>query len=176
MLAGSIATAPGGLVALLARTMPPGARAALDVPLGYDLRPFVPSAADRAAGDALIARLRAAPGEVFVPFHNFYGHLAGKRTYLHALNLGDLQVAGLGPPRDLVDAIRGRGFALVVLDVEHDRLKALDPAPGRLEAEAFAQFPRLAGNYEITERIDGPRVFSGGDFQPAWLARPRPSP
>jgi hypothetical protein len=175
MLAGSIAIAPGGLVALLARMMPESARAALEVPLGYDLRPFVPKAADRAAGDALITRLRATPGEVFVPFHNFYGHLAGKRTYLHALNLGELQLAGLGPPRDLVDAIRNRAFALIVLDAERDRLKALDPAAqGGLEAEAFAEFPRLAGNYEITEHIDGPRVFSGGDFQPAWLARPRP--
>ncbi len=176
MLAGSIATAPGGLVALVARMMPESGRAVLEVPLGYDLRPFVPKAADRAAGDALVARLRATPGEVFVPFHSFYGHLAGKRTYLHALNLDELQLAGLGPPRDLVDAIRTRAFALIVLDAEHDRLKALDPAAqGGLEAEAFAQFPRLAGNYEISEHIDGPRVFSGGDFQPAWLARPRPS-
>ena len=175
LLAGSIAAAPGGLVALVARMMPESVRAALEVPLGYDLRPFVPGAADRAAGDALIARLRATPGEVFVPFHSFYGHLAGKRTYLHFESLGELQQAGLGPPRDLVDAIRDRAFALIVLDAERDRLQALDPAvQGALEAEAFAEFPRLAGNYEITERIDGPRVFSGGDFQPAWLVRPRP--
>ena len=176
LLAGSIASAPGGLVALMARMMPEDARVALEVPLGYDLRSFVPSASDRAKGDALIARLRATPGEVFVPFHSFYGHLAGKRTYLHYASLAELHLAGLGPPRDLVDAIRGRAFALVVLDVERDRLKALDPAPGGLEAEAFAQFPRLSGNYEVTEHIDGPRVFSGGDFLPAWLARPRRPP
>jgi hypothetical protein len=174
LLAGSIASAPGGLVALAARMMPESARAALAVPLGYDLRPFVPTAADRAAGDALIARLRATPGEAFVPFHSFYGHLAGKRTYLHAAALAEFHLAGLGPPRDLVDAVRGQAFSLVVLDVEHPRPDALDAAQERLLLEqALGQFPRLAGNYEVIERLHGPRMLSGGPFRPWWLARPR---
>ena len=173
LLAASIAAAPGGLVALIARMMPAGARAALELPLGYDLRSVIPARADRAAGDALLARTRATPGEVFIPFHSFYGHLAGKNTYLHNAALAELHLAGLGPPRDLVDAIRAKAFSLVVLDVENDRLRALDPARGDPAAEALGQFPRLGANYEITERIDGPRVVTGGDFQPAWLARPR---
>jgi hypothetical protein len=174
LLAASIACAPGGLIAVVARMIPAGPRTALDVPLGYDLRPFIPTPDDRARGDALIARLRATPGEVFIPFHSFYGHLAGKTTYLHQAALAELHLAGLGPPRDLVDAIRGRAFALVVLDVENDRLRALDPARGDPEGEALGQFPRLGANYAVTERIDGPRVVTGGDFQPAFLARPRP--
>jgi hypothetical protein len=173
-LAASIACAPGGLVAASARLLPDGVRTELQVPQGYDPRPYVPSAADRAAGDHLIARLRVTPGEVFVPYHSFYPHLAGKSTYLHAMNLADLERAGLGPPRDLVEAIRGRAFALVVLDLEHERPEALDPATAtRLEEETLGQFPRLAGNYELGERIRGPRVFSGGAFRPCCLAVPR---
>src|SRR5205807_898751 len=69
--------------------------------------------------DALVARLRAAPGPVFVPFHPFYARRAGKPPTLHAQNLADINaIAGLGTPRDLVEAIRARALALVVLDVE----------------------------------------------------------
>jgi 4-amino-4-deoxy-L-arabinose transferase-like glycosyltransferase len=175
LLAGSIASAPGGLVALVARALPSGARPQLELPLGYDLRAYVPSAADRAAGDALIARLRATPGEVFVPYHSFYGHLAGKRTYLHAMNLADLQRAGIGPPRDLVEAIRTRAFALVVLDLEQEGPAELEPAvAARREEDTLGEFPRLLGNYRLAERISGPRPFSGGAFRPCCLAVPRP--
>jgi len=175
LLASSIASAPGGLVALLARVLPERARPQLELPLGYDLRPFVPSTADRTSGDALIARLRAAPGEVFVPYHSFYAHLAGKDTYLHAMNLADLQGAGFAPPRDLVEAIRGRRFALVVLDLEYEDLQEREPtAAASREEDTLGLFPRLAGNYRLAERISGPRTFSGGAFRPCCLAVPRP--
>jgi hypothetical protein len=175
LLAASIASAPGGVVALVAQALPESARPQLELPLGYDLRPYVPSARDRAAGNALIARLRATHGEVFVPYHSFYAHLAGKSTYLHAMNLADLQRAGFGPPRDLVEAIRGHAFALVVLDLEHEGHQELEPATAaRREEETLGQFPRLAGNYQLSERVCGPRVFSGGAFRPCCLAVPRP--
>jgi hypothetical protein len=42
------------------------------------------------------------------------------------------------------------------------------------EAEALGQFPRLAGNYEIAERIDGPRVITGAPVRPRLLLVPKP--
>ena len=63
--------------------------AGLALPVGYDPRAFVPTAADRRQGDLLIARLRAASGPVFVPFHPFYARRAGKTPSLHAMNLAD---------------------------------------------------------------------------------------
>ena len=87
----------------------PGSR----FPLGYDPRALVPTAADRRAGDALVARLRATPGEVFVPFHPFYALRAGKAPSLHAQNLADINaIPDLGTPRELIEAIRARAFAL----------------------------------------------------------------
>jgi hypothetical protein len=104
---------------------------------------------------------------VFVPFHPFYALRAGKAPSLHAQNLADINaIPDLGTPRELIEAIRARAFALVVLDVE-----AEGPAA---EAEAMGQFPRLAGNYEVAERIEGPRVITGAPVRPRLLLVPKP--
>jgi len=164
LMAASVAGAPGGFVWAADRLWP---SAGLALPVGYDPAAHVPDASDRARGDALLARLRATAGTVFVPFHPFYAWRAGKTPSLHAMNLADLNaIPGLGTPRDLVEAIRARAFALVVLDVEGE-------GPGA-EAEAIGQFPRLAGNYEVAERIEGPRVFSGAPVRPRLLLVPKP--
>jgi hypothetical protein len=164
LLALSVAAAPGGLVWAADRLWP---RAGLGLPLGYDPRAFVPTAADRVKGDVVIARLQAVAGPVFVPFHPFYAHRAGKRPTLHAQNLADINaIADLGTPRELIEAIRGRLFDLVVLDVEGEGEAAASAAIG--------QFPRLAGHYEVRERIDGPRVFSGAPVRPRLLLVPKP--
>jgi len=164
LLALSVAVAPGGLVWAADRLWP---RAGFALPIGYDPRALVPSATDRQQGDALIARLRGTPGAVFVPFHPFYALRAGKAPTLHAQNLADINaIPDLGTPRDLIEAIRMRAFDLVVLDVE-----AEGPAA---EAEAIGQFPRLAGHYEVKERIDGPRVVSGAPVRPRLVLVPKP--
>jgi hypothetical protein len=164
LLALSVAVAPGGLVWAADRLWP-GAGFAL--PIGYDPRALVPTPADRQQGDALVARLRATPGAVFVPFHPFYALRAGKTPTLHAQNLADINaIPDLGTPRDLIEAIRARAFDLIVLDVE-----AEGPAA---EVEAIGQFPRLAGHYEVNGRIDGPRVISGARVRPRLLLVPRP--
>jgi len=164
LMTASVAGAPGAFVWAADRLWP---SAGLALPIGYDPRAYVPDASDRGAGEALIARLRATPGDVFVPFHPFYAWRAGKAPSLHAMNLADLNaIPGLGTPRDLVESIRSHAFALIVLDTEGE-------GPGA-EAEAMGQFPRLAGNYEIAERIEGPRVFSGAPVRPRLLLVPRP--
>jgi hypothetical protein len=161
LLALSILLAPGGLVWAADCAWP---AAGLSLPLGYDPRTLLPTAADRRAGDALVARLRATPGPVFVPFHTFYPVLAGKEATLHAMSIADLSRAGLGTPRDLVEAIRGRKFDLVVLDVE-------DGPRTAAEAE---DVPRLRGHDAIVERIQGPRVVSGAPVWPRLVLAPKP--
>lgn len=174
LLAAAIACAPGGLLALAARAAP---RAGLALPLGYDPRAFLPSAADRERGDALVARLAASPGDVFVPDHSFYAHLAGKPTFLHAMNLADLEEAGWRVPRDLVERMRQKRFSVVVVDREERENEAHDPAVlAREEEEAIGLVPGLAKNYRLAERIDGPRIYSGGRFTPCCVLVPREAP
>jgi hypothetical protein len=165
LLTASILVAPGGLVWALDRIWP---AAGLGLPIGYDPTRLVPTREDRRAGDALIARLKTAGGPVFVPFHTFYPVLAGQAPTLHAMNLADLNRAGLGTPRDLVEAIRGRTFAAIVLDVEEDGRSEADA-----EREAIGQFPRLGAHYEVVERIDGPRVISGAPVRPRLVLAPK---
>jgi hypothetical protein len=174
LLAASVACAPGGLLALAGRA---AASPTLALPLGYDLRPFLPSPADRQRGDALVARLAAARGDVFVPDHSFYPHLAGKPTHLHAMNIADLEAAGMRVPRDLVEKMRGKEFALVVVDREDAEDGADDPATrARREEDAVGLVPGLSKNYRLAERIEGPRVYSGGRFVPCCVLVPREGP
>jgi hypothetical protein len=174
VLAATVVTAAGGLVALAADAVPGPWAARLALPLGYDLRGFLPSPDDRTRGEALRARLAAAPGEVFVPGHSFYAHLAGKTTRLHAMNLADLAGAGMRVPRDLVEEVRQKRFALVVVDREAAADGTDDPVtrPAR-EAEAIGLVPGLSKHYRMSERIAGPRVRSGGRFEPCCLLVPR---
>ncbi len=122
-------------------------------------RPLVPTAADRAAGDRLIARLRAADGDVLIPFHPFYAHLAGKQTYLHRMGVMDVTTR-LGAPGGLAEAIHERRFALAVFDNK--------------VAGNWWQWPGLLESYRMIEPApDGPPTVSGAPTQPAFALVPR---
>ena len=164
LLALSLLCAPGGLYPVAARVVPASwGTEALRAPTGYDPRRFIPTARDRAAGDALVARLRAVQGEVLIPFHPFYGYLAGKRTWLHRMGVMDIWRAGLGAPRGLGEALAQHRFALVVMD---DKI-----------AGNWWMWPGLLAAYHVTGTIDGPRVVSGAMTAPRYLLSPTlPSP
>lgn len=106
----------------------------------FDPRPFIPSADDRAAGDRVIDRLRQAPGEVLIPFHPFYAHLAGKRTYLHRMGVLDVSRSSLGAPRGLAESLAEKRFALAIFD---------DKVAGN-----WSMFPGLLEHYRIVERLE----------------------
>jgi hypothetical protein len=126
---------------------------------GGACRPLVPTAEDRAAGDRLIERLRAAPGEVFIPFHPFYGHLAGKKTWLHRMGVMDIWRAGMGSPQGLYQATREHRWSMAVFD---------DKIGG-----TWFTFPGFLQEYEeVTPQI-GPPVVSGSPTQPRQVFVPR---
>jgi hypothetical protein len=163
LLAATLACAPGGLDPGAARVLPEswGLRA-LDNPTGYDPRRFIPSARDRAAGDALIARLRAVDGELLIPFHPFYAHLAGKPSHLHRMGVLDIWRAGMGAPAGLTAALDAHRFAVVVMD---------DKIEGNWQL-----WPGLLANYHIAENLVGPRVVSGSPTEPRFWLVPNAPP
>jgi hypothetical protein len=159
LLALSILTAPGGLLPVAARVLPASWQVeALKNPTGYDPRIFIPTAKDRAAGDSLVARLRTTYGEVLIPFHPFYAHLAGKRDYLHRMGVLDIWRAGMGAPQGLVEAFDAHRFALVVMD---------DKIDGN-----WNLWPRLLEEYKMAGVIVGPHVVSGAPTVPRYLLVP----
>ncbi len=159
LLALSILTSPGGLLPVVGRMIPTSWHPeALLQPTGYDPRIFIPTAQDRAAGDALMARLRTTDGEVLIPFHPFYAHLAGKRTYLHRMGVMDIWRAGMGAPRGLAEALDAHRFALIVMD---------DKIDGN-----WQMWPRLQADYRMAGTINGPHVVSGSPTVPRYLLVP----
>ena len=133
-------------------------------------KPFVPTRADRAAGDRLIARLRSAPGDVFVPFHPWYARLAGKPGHIHRMGLLD---AAFRPPLEqkrkpvrpeaqrvagLAESFAKKRWAMIVLD----------------DKAQLHELPGLEATYRLAEKLPGnerPRVFTGAHTTPAtiWL-------
>ena len=125
-------------------------------------RPFIPTRRDRAAGDELIARLRDLPGEVWVPSHPWYAHLAGKRMYVHRMGVKDVTTlwttAGTTYDRlvrgyrfdnvALAAALRRRQWAALVLD----------------NRDVHQEIAAVVAHYRLDDAIPGsarPRLFSG---------------
>ncbi len=160
LLAVSLALAPGALLPLVGRLAPREWAIDRTTPTGYDPRPYLPKKEDRARADALLARMRATDGEILIPFHPFYAHLAGKPTHLHRMGVLDVGRAGLGAPRGLPEAIRAHQFAAVVMD---------DKIDGNWQT-----WPGLLAAYRISDRVDGPRVVSGAETQPRYWLTPNP--
>ena len=82
---------------------------------------YVPDAADRAAGERLVAILREADGEVLVPFHGYLPRMAGKRGSAHAMALLDVQRSGAPElaarlVAEFHESARARDAAVVVLE------------------------------------------------------------
>jgi hypothetical protein len=138
-------------------------------------RKLMPTRADRAAGDKLIARLRAIDGPIFMPFHPWYAILAGKaEPYAHRMGIMDAQYIPRDPSKrhkvppeahqvaGLSEAIREHHFAAIILD---DRPQAIGELPFLTHAYRKAL---------VLPRDERPRCFTGATPVPdtIWLPNP----
>ena len=117
---------------------------------------FMPTTADVAAGDKLIARIRALDGEVWMPSHPWYLVLAGKQPHVHRMGVKDVTWRQPRSPGQIVagldDALRTHRFSALVLD---DRDINLDLP--------IAQSYRAALKLPADER---PHVYTGAKIVP----------
>jgi hypothetical protein len=160
MLALSLLCAPGGLLPIAGRITPREWAMDRTTPTGYDPRPYLPTAIDRQRAAQLIDRIKATPGDVLIPFHPFYGYLAGKHTFLHRMGVLDVGRAGMGPPLRLIEATHDHKWSLVIMDNKIDG--------------TWNWWPGMQQAYPRVETIAGPRVFSGADTEPRYLLQPAP--
>lgn len=125
----------------------------------------IPTAADRAAGAALVAQLAAVPGPVLVPFHPHLARLAGKATHAQQMALSDVMRGGDRKVADALDAdvrrrLGAREFAAVVVDEDWWR------------ADLDASYVQAR-----TLFVDEPAVFwprTGWPTRPRAIYEPRP--
>lgn len=131
----------------------------------WNPRPFIPTARDRAAGDELIATIRALPGRVWVPSHPWYAHLAGKPMYVHRMGVKDVTARKPRPVRGLEEALRGHEFDAIVFD-NRDL---------NLELPMIAQYYRPD---DLIGRNARPRLFTGAKVVPdqIWVPAGRAVP
>ncbi len=103
---------------------------------------FLPTAEMRDAGDALLARVEAEPGEVWLLMHPSVAVRAGKRPYAHLQTLWHARQRGAEPlPADLVTLIEQRWFTQIISD-ESD---FFETEPAFLEL--------LLTHYEVSETL-----------------------
>ncbi len=88
--------------------------------LAYQPGDFIPSKQDRAAGDRLISEISDFDGKVLIPFHSYYGKMAGKDYYAHEMSLVMIFRADketwqrLG--QSIGESIRQKEFSAIFLD------------------------------------------------------------
>jgi hypothetical protein len=157
LCAATLMLAPGFLLPRLGPKLPRDWAMDAHTPTGYDPRSLWPTPEDRRRGDELMTKLRAIDGEVLIPFHPFYAHLVGKRTFVHRMGVHDV-LATSGPPRDLVDAIQKQRFSAIVMDYKIDG--------------TWDRWPGILQRYRVTDHVSGPRTFSGAETAPRDILTP----
>lgn len=145
------------------------------LPLLYPMRTLVPRAGAAAAHRDLVERLRALPGPVLLPFHGYYGTLAGKGTGMTVLPLDDvLRARGnrllRRDPRyfeRMFDSLRaGPGRPLIVSDTVFSKCGDASLALWRSLEGSY----RLEGDLgSLTERL---RPLAGARNAPTWIYAP----
>lgn len=126
---------------------------------------FWPTAEMWAAGDALLARVEAKPGEVWLLLHPSYAVRAGKRPYVHLQSLWHARHRGADPlPADLVALIEQQHFAQIISD-ESD---FFETEPAFLDL--------LLTHYAVAEQLfpeESPATLSGPVVRPLTVYIPR---
>ena len=96
--------------------------------------PQIPSQADKEAGQELVRRIAACPGEVYVPFHTYLAELAGKKGYAGVVEMGELKGSFGGKADPLWDEVLSQirfsldtdAFAAIIQDNQlfHDAMSS----------------------------------------------------
>lgn len=133
----------------------------------YNPLRYIPTPEMRAAGDRLIARLRAVDGEVLVLMHPYYAVLAGKSPSAQIIHFWYFyKDRGLPLPADFVERIETQHYAVIVSD---ESLFETEPAFRSL----------IDAHYQPAERLseaDSPPTTTGLTARPQLILTPRLRP
>jgi hypothetical protein len=77
---------------------------------------FIPSSADEEAGHELIRTLKEQPGDVLIPYHPWYAHLAEKTPQVHLMGLRDMTTGKVWKIRGLRERLSQQRYGAVIMD------------------------------------------------------------
>ena len=128
-------------------------------------RQFIPTVSDIAAGERLIDRVRAIEGEVWIPSHPWYLHLAGKTPRVHRMGIKDVTARQPRVVEGLDDALGRHAFAALVLD----------------NRDVFLELHGLSRHYRAAMKLptdERPRLYTGAKIVPdsIWIPSVRATP
>jgi hypothetical protein len=136
--------------------------------LAYDPRKQLPTQADQLAGERIVADIGTAPGEVFLPYHDYLARRASKGASIHAMAIIDLlrssdhAVAERFVAR-LEAALASRRWSRIVLD----------------DTSWEAELPALLASYRRTRSLfpdtDAATFLpvTGAPWRPLYVYEPR---
>jgi len=124
----------------------------------WDPNHFIPTDADRAAGDRLIKRLAALDGDVWMPSHPWYLVLAGKQPHVHRMGIKDVTWRQNRKVLGLDEALDKHRFSAIVFD----------------NRDLFVELPQIYTFYRPALQLpvdERPRLFSGARVVPEsiWI-------
>jgi len=149
---------------------------------------FSPTVEDLAAGERLIARIHKTEGEVWMPSHPWYLHLAGKTPRVHRMGIRDVTWRQTRVVLGLEAALDRHAFAAIFLDepdiynrevtglARHYRPVFKLPRPGQCpppcrDATGAVCEPCAAPACVPAPCTERPRLYSGARIQPdsIWM-------
>ena len=84
----------------------------------YSPQKLVPAPGSAEKGGEIISMIRSMPGQVYLPYHPYYGIMAGKEKIMSGGAYWAWQILGEKPfyPADLIAKIRRKYFAAIIVD------------------------------------------------------------
>ena len=84
----------------------------------YNPQKLVPWPGSTQKGHEIIAAIRSMPGPVFLPYHSYYGIMAGKEKIMNGGAYWAWQILSKEPyrPADLIEKIRRKYFSAIIVD------------------------------------------------------------
>ncbi len=84
----------------------------------YNPQKLVPAPGSAEKGREIISSISSMPGQVFLPFHSYYGIMAGKEKIMNGGAYWAWQILSKEPylPTDLIEKIRRKYFSAIIVD------------------------------------------------------------
>jgi hypothetical protein len=120
------------------------------------------SARDLQAAEALVARVAAEPGEVWIPYHGWVNVVAGKPPHIALFCVEEWTASGREHPRSVLEALEQQDFSLVIT--------GLDTLSQLAHDVSQEPFHTLAKHYRPVDHIPLAEAFVDKD---GWASAPR---